>query len=215
MTHIYRAVSQKEDTAFTKIDLADLERIPIRRIYFTTPEGERKRRMEGLRALYEKGDEAGVLAGVEGCLPRDEKGEFLALKPGATGVEEKSDVVHDLLAFLAERMIALHKERQEKAKQFTGWLREIKGIDTGVLRAALKEFWTLDEDGLAQAFKAKKIRASAENWSEIKDELAKYRKAILALNVKITFTDALIDRIVYRLYGLTEEEIKLVKESAR
>jgi hypothetical protein len=190
-----------------------LSRLPIRRIHFMTPEGERKRRMEGLRALYEKGDEAGVLAGVEGCLPRDGKGEFLALKSGATGAEERSDVVHDFLAFLAERMIALHKDRQDKAKQFTGWLQEIKEVDTGALKTALKEFWTLDEDGLAQAFKAKKIRASAENWSEIKDELAKYRKAILALNVKITFTDDLIDRIVYRLYGLTKDEIKLVKEN--
>jgi len=169
--------------------------------------------VEGLKTLYKKGGEAGVLAEVERCLPKDKKGEFSAFKPGATGAEEKSDVVHDFLAFLAERMIALHKERQEKAKQFTGWLQEIKGIDTGALRSVLKEFWTLDEDGLAQVFKAKKIRASAENWSEIKDELAKYRKAILALNAKVAFTDDLIDRIVYRLYGLTPDEIELVKAS--
>ncbi len=30
---------------------------------------------------------------------------------------------------------------------------------------------------------------------------------------KIRVTDELIDAIVYRLYGLTEEEIKIVKES--
>jgi hypothetical protein len=104
-----------------------IKELPIRRIHFTTPEDERKRRVEGLRGLYEKGDEAGVLAGVEGCLPRDEKGVFLAFKPGATGAVEKSDVVHDLLAFLAERMIACHEAKQGKAKEFTCWLKEMKG----------------------------------------------------------------------------------------
>ncbi|MCK4394677.1 hypothetical protein KAX17_17385, partial [Candidatus Bipolaricaulota bacterium] len=35
---------------------------------------------------------------------------------------EQADVVHDLLAFLAERMIALNKERQKKMKTFLQWL---------------------------------------------------------------------------------------------
>jgi hypothetical protein len=34
---------------------------------------------------------------VDACLPKDETGNFIA-------DQEKSDVVHDLLAFLAERM---------------------------------------------------------------------------------------------------------------
>ena len=41
------------------------------------------------------------------------------------------------------------------------------------------------------------------------------RHAILLLESQITFTDRLIDEIVYRLYGLTLEEIKLVEESEK
>jgi len=37
--------------------------------------------------------------------------------------------------------------------------------------------------------------------------------ALLPIESQITFTDELIDQIVYRLYGLTPAEIKLVEES--
>jgi hypothetical protein len=36
-----------------------------------------------------------------------------------------------------------------------------------------------------------------------------------ALERQITATDAQIDRLVYDLYGLTEEEIKIVEEAAK
>ena len=39
------------------------------------------------------------------CLPKDAAGNFIA-------EQEKSDVVHDLLAFLAERMLEMNKGRE-------------------------------------------------------------------------------------------------------
>ncbi len=35
---------------------------------------------------------------------------------------EESDVVHDLLAFLAEEMIRLNKEKRDAQKEFLDWL---------------------------------------------------------------------------------------------
>ena len=35
------------------------------------------------------------------------------------------------------------------------------------------------------------------------------------LRERIEATDGLIDQVVYRLYGLTEEEIRVVEESVR
>jgi len=35
------------------------------------------------------------------------------------------------------------------------------------------------------------------------------------LEAQIAFTDRLIDQVVYRLYGLTPEEITLVEEAGR
>ena len=47
------------------------------------------------------------------CLPKDEAGNFIA-------EQERSDVVHDLLAFLAERMLEMKKQKQQEIKGFLG-----------------------------------------------------------------------------------------------
>jgi hypothetical protein len=40
---------------------------------------------------------------------------------------EQADVVHDLLARLAERMIEMHKGKQAEVKSFLGWLADYTG----------------------------------------------------------------------------------------
>ena len=64
----------------------------------STPAPERARLGAELQQLYADGKFSELLAQVDACLPKDEAGSFIAEK-------EKSDVVHDLLAFLAERML--------------------------------------------------------------------------------------------------------------
>ena len=61
-----------------------------------------------------------ILAQVDACLPKDEAGNFIA-------EQEKSDVVHDLLAFLAERMLEMNKQKQQEIKGFLGWLEGFVG----------------------------------------------------------------------------------------
>jgi hypothetical protein len=103
-----------------------VRQFPIRRIHFTTPAKERaglvKRAVQRYEESLASGDAAPLLALVEELLPRDAEGKFLAFKPGATGAEEKSDVVHDLLAHLAEEMIRLNKEKRAEMKRWLGWL---------------------------------------------------------------------------------------------
>ena len=76
--------------------------------------------MAELEQLYADGKHAEVLAAVEACLPKDEAGNFAA-------DQEKSDVVHDLLAFLAERMLEMNKQKQQEIKGFLGWLEGYMG----------------------------------------------------------------------------------------
>ncbi len=75
-----------------------LERLPIRRINFTTLPQERIYYLEKAKNLYDyclsKDDQACVLGFVDHHLSKE---------------PEESDVVHDLLAFLAEEMIRLNK----------------------------------------------------------------------------------------------------------
>ena len=59
--------------------------------------------------LYADGKHAEILAAVEACLPKDDAGNFIADR-------EKLDVVHDLLAFLAERMQKKNKQKQREIR---------------------------------------------------------------------------------------------------
>ena len=70
--------------------------------------------------LYADGKHAEILADIEACLPKDEAGNFVA-------DQEKSDVVHDLLAFLAERMMEMNKQKQQEIEGFMGWLEGYVG----------------------------------------------------------------------------------------
>ena len=91
---------------------------------FTTPAPERARLGAELQQLYAEGKFAEILAQVDACLPKDEAGNFIA-------EQEKSDVVHDLLAFLAERMLEMNKQKQQEIKGFLGWLESYLGAKGG------------------------------------------------------------------------------------
>ncbi len=58
------------------------------------------------------------------------------------------------------------------------------------------------------------VNADARDVQEaIKEEFNKSMAKLTPLKAKIAATDRLIDLIVYRLYGLTEEEIAVVEEA--
>ena len=151
---------------------------------------------------------------------------------------EQSDVVHDILAFLAEQMIELNKEKQKEIKGFLAWLEaqlKIKpdkkgntGIEALTGKIKLKNYlgdYQKDEghlifDELWQILEKNKNKIgtnlkSRELFETIKTEYEKSLSKLLPLKEKIRKTDWLIDQIVYKLYGLTEEEIKIVKESKK
>jgi hypothetical protein len=103
-----------------------VSRLPIRRISFTTPAPERARLGAELQQLYANDKHAEILAQVEACLPKDTTGNFIA-------EQEQSDVVHDLLAFLAERMLEMNKQKQQEIKGFLGWLEGEVGSVSNLL----------------------------------------------------------------------------------
>ncbi|MBI2861260.1 MAG: hypothetical protein HYX89_00405, partial [Chloroflexi bacterium] len=82
---------------------------------------------------------AELLVSIDRCLPQ---------KPdGSPDTErEQSDVVHDLLAFLAEEMTRLHKEKQSEVKGFLSWLEGYLGVNVEDLKnkTKVKEYWKED-----------------------------------------------------------------------
>ena len=144
--------------------------------------------------------------------------EQLAAKP------ERADVVHDLLAFLAERMTALNRDKSAAAKQFLTDLKDFHGIDAHALtpKTKLDQFWKLEAAELfghlkknVKALAGQNIRLNDTDEEKIRGRFQKSKEKLLPLETQIAFIDLLIDQVVYRLYDLTPEEIKLVEGAGR
>jgi len=188
-----------------------IEPLPIRRLNFTTPEKERTQLLEKGKKLYErcltKGDQACVLGFVEHALKQ---------------TPEQTDVVHDLLAFLAEQMIEMNKAKQTEVRGFLGWLeREIGAkIDDLKNKTKLKDYHDGVFEVLLEVLKENHRTLSVDpSERKFQDRLAKEYTDSLAklgpLKARLEATDRLIDQIVYKLYGLTEEEITTVEAGGK
>ena len=171
--------------------------IPRSSVSVTVPAPERDRLGAELQQLYFDGKHAEILAQVEACLPKDEAGNFIA-------EQERSDVVHDLLAFLAEKMLEMNKQKQQEIKGFLGWLEGFVGAKVEDLtpKTKLQSYYEHDYESFLAVLK--------KNGKKLAIDPAR-REPAETLRERIRQTDELIDAIVYRLYGLTEEEILIVE----
>ncbi len=130
---------------------------------------------------------------------------------------EKSDVVHDLLAFLAEEITRLNKEKQDAIKNFLGWLEHevIKGsIEDQKNKTKIRNFHESSFEELEKVLKENKNIPDPCPSDTRNIILIEFNKAVSIINPlksTITLTDNLIDQVVYKLYGLTEDEIKIVE----
>ncbi|NPV61317.1 MAG: N-6 DNA methylase [Methanotrichaceae archaeon] len=193
-----------------------VSQLPIRRISFTTPEPERSALVQELKDLYAADQFDQILARVEDLLPQDQEGNIIAC-------QEKSDVVHDLLAHLAGRMLEMNKEKQQEIRGFLTWLEGYTGakIDCLSPKTKLQSYYQHDYQSLMAVLKKnnKKLTidpARREPAEALRAEFESSMGKLGPLLQRIERTDRLIDDMVYKLYGLTEEEIRIVegKESS-
>ncbi|GFO96023.1 hypothetical protein ig2599ANME_0207 [groundwater metagenome] len=192
---------------------------PIRRISFTTPPDRRTALVEQAKALYSE-----FLGAPDSNDPafkcEDSLLDFVDERLSAA--PEESDVVHDLLAHLAERMIDMNKDKNAEIKGFLRWLEGEIGAQVDELKnkTIIREYYAADFDALFGALvkNKKKLKEGYDpTRREPKEKLQQEYSASMAklapLLERIKATDELIDQIVYKLYGLTKDEIKIVEES--
>ena len=185
----------------------------ISTVFPLPPAPERARLGAELQQLYADDKHAEILAQVDSCLPKDEAGNFISEL-------EKSDVVHDLLAFLAERMLEMNKQKQQEIKGFLGWLEGFVGAKVEDLtpKTKLQSYYEHDYESFLAVLKknGKKLAidpARREPAEALRAEFEGSMGKLLPLRERIRKTDELIDATVYRLYGLTEEEIGIVENA--
>jgi hypothetical protein len=115
-------------------------------------------------------------------------------------------------------MMEMNKERQAETKGFLEWLEMNIGAKLNALKNKTKIMAyhekTLEAllNVLKDNRKVFKINpASKEFFDPLKSAFEKSLTKLALLKNKLATTDRLIDLIVYRLYGLTDEEVKIVE----
>jgi len=220
------------------VNAYEIDSIPIRRICFVTPKEEREKLAEEEEKLYERYLENGnwdsLLFFVNQRLEKqyisdpelvkkhnaDPLNRDFQIKEGE--LVEQSDVVHDLLAFLSEKMIEYNKEKNKETKSLLGWLEREIGAKVEDLtgKTTIKKYHETTVDNLISILRENKkklqIDPSRRDFQDrLSAEFDKSLQKLTPLKRKIEITDHLIDQIVYKLYGLSGEEIGIVEESIK
>ena len=201
-------IAKRDD--FPQLDIATVCSLPILNIFFTTSAAMRKKLAEQGENIYEDDlkniDTSGILAFANKQLELN-----------------RTDVIHDLLAMLAEQMIEYNKIKFETVKRFHTDLGDFHNIDVHTLtpKTRLDEFWKMEITEVFEHLRKNKkiitgagLNLSIDDEDKIRNRFTSAKNSILPVERNIEFTDNLIDQIVYRLYGLTDDEIKIVGKSS-
>ncbi len=221
--YVISLIAVKRRGGYLEWKVQYVEKIPIRRIEFSTSSQDRTYYLGKAKELYEnflsKNDQDCLLNFVDHHLSKE---------------PEESDVVHDLLAFMAEEMMQLNKQKRSAQKEFLGWLvktlrilpdkEDRNGIDVLTGRGKLADFpgdYQKGEPPLAfeellDILRKNKGRlgvslSDAGLIERLRNEYEGSLERVLPLKNRLAKTDSLIDQVVYRLYGLTDEEIGVVE----
>jgi len=182
---------------------------PIHKISFTTPSNRRGSLVTEAKNLYHDFTQNEVLEPlldfINVCLSERQAG---------------TDVVHDVLTFLAERMVDTHNQKNAEIRAFLEFIESEIGVPIESLsnKTLLKEYYATDFANFTAVLvkNRKNLKAGYNPTSRASRETLKCEYEISVAKLKplittIDATDQLIDQIVYRLYGLTQEEIGVIE----
>jgi hypothetical protein len=158
LSFCYRNSFREEGVLFAQMTVAAFNSLPIRRIEFTTPDDERERLVaDGIakaRAWIDEAQRGSAASASFSEFHGSDFGRWLDERLSAE--PEESDVVHDLLAHLAERMIAMNEEKQGRIEAFWLDLEGVTDADT---------YEALSEHGKWEASACGRPKPAAPSWT--------------------------------------------------
>ena len=124
------------------------------------------------------------------------------------GIPEASQQQAEEISSLADKMLSLNSQLQEKRSRF---LRRLAEDYEGVkITTALQTFDKLTFAEFVAEMKKQKIKLSFTQRDDLEPNFNDYANACQALSQQISETDQEIDHLVFDLYGLTPEEREIV-----
>ena len=122
--------------------------------------------------------------------------------------EEKKNLAEQLSDF-ADKMLTLNKDLQAKRARFLRRLQD--NLLEVKITGTLETFDSLDFAGFVAELKKQKIKLSLVQQDEWDEYFNAYKTECLSIKTEIENTDKEIDKMVYELYGLSEDEVKVVE----
>lgn len=111
---------------------------------------------------------------------------------------------------LSEKMLSLNRELQDLSQKFQRML--LRKFNLEKLSTKLQEWYLLDFSDFIKELKRLKVKLSLSQESEWEEYFLEEKSKAIAIDSEIKNTDKEIDSMVYRLYDLTDEEIKIIEE---
>lgn len=182
------------------VNAYEVEALPIPKINFNSEAETRRVHVDEAQRLYTNGDTDTLY---RFTVDQWDLGE--------------SAVVHDIVAFLAKQIVELNQRKQTETRGFLEWLEVFTGVqvDDWTLKSIVRTYATAGWDEFRRALEGTKRRITAINVDqEIVTIKRRYDASVAIVQPlldQVNTTDRLINRIVYALYGLNEDEIALVE----
>jgi len=110
-------------------------------------------------------------------------------------------------------MLELNSKKEKQLEKFLSRVESHYDLQKKSIK--LTEFYNHDFKTFLDELKKKKVTLSLKQQDEWEEYFNEHKEKILELQSQINQTDREIDQLVYQLYGLTEEEIKIVEESVK
>ena len=115
------------------------------------------------------------------------------------------------LTILVENIISSNSELQESSQKFQRTLQ--RKFELEILPKKLQDWYLLSYKDFIKELGKKKVKLSLSQEAEWEDYFLQESKKAMALKTNIDATDKEIDAMVYELYGLSEEEVKIVENA--
>jgi type I restriction-modification system DNA methylase subunit len=109
----------------------------------------------------------------------------------------------------ADQMLSLNKQLQETSQKFQRNIQREYNLEK--LSAKLENWFQMPFKEFLKELEKSKVKLTLSQKAEWEDYFMQESKKALAIKNKIDATDQEIDQMVYSLYGLSEEEIKIVE----
>lgn len=110
---------------------------------------------------------------------------------------------------LADKMLTLNADLQKSVQRFLKRVQE--NLNPAKISSTLENFYTLEFADFVKELAKQKVKLSLKQQDEWEEYFTEYKTDCVALSEEIAATDNEINRLVYKLYDLSDEEIAIVE----